>query len=299
MRGEDHVVEPAQRRLERVTLLLRLDREDVESSTGDVPGQDPLAQRLGVDDHAAGSVDEHRAGLHLVELLRAEQPGVAGATVDVQRDDVGLGEQGVQRRHPARVAVGESVGGVVEDHAQPERLGDDRELRADVAVADDAEHPAADLVGALGGLVPQAVVHLLRLLRQSSRERDDLADDELDDAAGVGVGRVEGSDPVGCGRVEVDLVGADAEGPDREQIGVLDDLRGQVGPGADAEQLHTLQRLDQVVLAQGARTGLDLDPRRLEDLVGAGVDAFEQECLHDTRIRGRRERPFTYSTNAR
>ena len=124
----------------------------------------------------------------------AEEPGVAGPAVDVQRDDVGLLEQLVEGADPAGVAVGEPVGGVEEDHPEAERLGEVGELGADVAVADDAERAAADLVAALRRLVPDAGVHPLGLLRQPSRQRDDLADDELDHAAGVGVRRVEGRD---------------------------------------------------------------------------------------------------------
>ena len=74
-------------------------------------------------------------------------------------------EQLVERADPAGVAVGEPVGGVEEDHPQAERLGDVGQLGADVAVADDAERAAADLVAALRRLVPDAVVHPLRSSR--------------------------------------------------------------------------------------------------------------------------------------
>ena len=219
MRGEDDVVEPAQRRLERVALGLRLDREDVERGAGDVAGEDVVAQRLGVDDHAARGVDEQAARLHLRELLRAEEAGVAGPAVDVQAHDVGLGEQVVEALHPPGVAVGEPVGGVEEDHPQAHRLGEVGQLGADVAVAHDAERAAADLVAALRRLVPDAGVHLLGLLGQPAGQHDDLADHQLHDAAGVGVRRVEDRDAALGRRDQVDLVGADAEAADRQQVG--------------------------------------------------------------------------------
>ena len=89
--------------------------------------------------------------------------------------------------------------------------------RADVAVPDDAEPAAADLVAAVGGLVPDAVVHAGVLLGQPAGQRDDLGEGELDDAAGVGERRVEHRDARRCGGRQVDLVGADAERADRDQ----------------------------------------------------------------------------------
>ena len=103
-------------------------------------------------------------GFILANCGGAEEPGVARATVDVQRDHVGLGEQLVEGADPTGVAVGEPVGGVEEDHPEAERLGEVGQLGADVAVADDAERAAAHLVAALRRLVPDAVVHPLGLL---------------------------------------------------------------------------------------------------------------------------------------
>ena len=148
MRGQDHVVQAPQRGLELVALRLGLDREDVDRRAGDVAALDAPAQRHVVDDHAARGVDEDRPRPHQRELLRAEQAGVARPPVHVQRHHVGLGQQRLERRHPAGVAVRQPVGGVEEDHPQAERLGDVGQLGADVAVADDAEGAAADLVAA-------------------------------------------------------------------------------------------------------------------------------------------------------
>jgi len=113
----------------------------------------------------------------------------------VDADDVGLGQQLLEGAHPPGVAVGQPVGGVVEDDPHPDGLSHVRELRADVAVADDAQGAAADLVAPLGRLVPDAVVHPLRLLGQAAGQRQDLAQHQLDDTAGVGERRVEDGDP--------------------------------------------------------------------------------------------------------
>ena len=134
-----------------------------------------------------------------------------------------------------------------------------RQLGADVAVADDAERAAAHLVGALGGLVPHAVVHQRVLLRQPPGERDDLGDRQLDDGAGVGERRVEHRDAAPGRGGQVDLVRADAERADGEQVGRgLEHALGDMGLGADAKQADAPELLDELVLAEGARHRLYL-----------------------------------------
>ena len=139
----------------------------------------------------------------------------------------------------------------------------------------------------LADLSQTPCVHPLGLLRQPSRQGDDLADHQLDDAAGVGVRRVEDRDAALGGAGQVDLVGADAEAADRDQVGGrLQHPRRDVGVGADPEQLHaTCQRLDQLVLGEGAGAQLDLVAARLERLDGDRVDVLEEEDLH--AVKGR------------
>ncbi len=153
---------------------------------------------------------------HPGELLGAEEAGVAGPAVHVQGHHVGAGEQLVEAVAAVGVAQREPVGGVVEVDAHAQRLGEHGELGADVAVPDDAQRPAADLVAAVGGLVPDAVVHAGVLLGEPAGQRDDLGDGQLDDAAGVGERRVEDGDAAARGGGQVDLVGADAERADRQ-----------------------------------------------------------------------------------
>jgi hypothetical protein len=164
-------------------------------------------------------------GTHLSELLRAEEPAVVGASVDVQRDGLRLGEQFLQRGAPFRVAEREPIDEVVEQDPHAERLRDDRQLAADVAVADQAERPAADLVAADGGLHPFTGVHVGVVVGEVAGQGDDLADRQLHDRAGVAVGGVEDGDAPLGGLVQGDLVGADAERPDGLQA---------VGLGQDA-----------------------------------------------------------------
>ena len=216
-----------------------------------------------------------------VELRGAEHARVAGPPVHVDAHHVGLGEQLVEGADPPGVAVREPVGGVVEDHPQAHGLGEVGQLGADVAVADDAQRAAAHLVAALRRLVPHAVVHALGLLGQPARQHDDLGDHQLDDAAGVGVRRVEDRDAALGRGGQVDLVGADAEAADRQQVRrVLEHARGDRGVGADPQQVHPVQGGDQLVLAQRAGAELDLETSGPEDLDGDRVDVLEQQHLH-------------------
>ncbi len=179
-------------------------------------------------------------------------------------DDVGLGQQLLEGAHPPGVAVGQPVGGVVEGDPHTDGLSHVRELRADVAVADDAQGAAADLVAPPGRLVPDAVVHPLRLLGQAAGQRHNLAQHQLDDTAGVGERRVEDGDPA-RGRVdEVHLVGADAEAAHREEV--LSRVQGtgrHLGVRPDAEQRHAGQGVDQLAsLSDPARVSTSNPSRR-------------------------------------
>ena len=77
--------------------------------------------------------------------------------------------------HLARIAQRQLGDHVEKRHLHAQRLGQHRQLGADVAVADDAQRPAAHLVAAPGRLVPDPVVHPQRLLAQPAGEGDDLA----------------------------------------------------------------------------------------------------------------------------
>ena len=176
-----------------------------------------------------------------------------------------------------RVAQRQLVGDVVEVDPHAQRLRDHRQLAADVAVADDAEGPAAHLVGALGRLVPDAGVHGRVLVGQPPGQGDDLGDHQLDHAAGVGERGVEHHRaPLGGGG-EVDLVGADAERPDRQQVrGRIEHGPGHRGLGPDAEQLDAREGGDQLRLVERAGDRLDGDPPLGEQPHPVGVDVLQQ-----------------------
>ncbi len=237
MRGQDHVRQAAQHRAELLAAALGLLGEHVDGGAGDVAAFDVPPQRLVVDDEAAGQVQEQAARLHRGELGVPEQPAVTGPSVHVQGDGLHGFEQLGKSAAAARIPQGQLVGDVVEVHRHAQVLGQHGQLGADVAVADDAEPAAADLVAAGCGLVPLPRVHLGVLLRQPPGQRDDLREHQLDDTAGVGERRVEHRDTAARRGGEVDLVDADAERADRGQARRRrEDPLGDVRAGADAEQ---------------------------------------------------------------
>ena len=253
MRGEDHVRQAAQHRGELLPAALGLLGEHVDGRAGDMPALDVPPQGFVVHHEAAGQVQEQAARLHRGELGVPEQPAVARPAVHVEGDGLHGLEQLVHRAAAARVAERQLVGDVVEAHRHAQVLREHGQLGADVAVADDPEPPAADLVAAGGGLVPHPLVQLGVLFRQPAGQRDDLREHQLDHAAGVGERRVEDRDPVPRRGGQIDLVDADTERAHRDQVrrrreGPL----GEVRPRADAEQADAGQRLDQLVLAQRA-----------------------------------------------
>ena len=109
-------------------------------------------------------------------------------------DKVRLREEGRQRFDLAGRAERHDIDDVVEDDAHPKRFGEDRELRPDVAIANDPEDLPADLPAALGLLIPDSLAHLEAALKVLSRKRNDLGYDEFGYGTRVGEGGVENGD---------------------------------------------------------------------------------------------------------
>ena len=114
-----------------------------------------------VDDAAAGDVEEDRAGLHPGELRRADEAAGRPRQRDVDRDDVRLAEQVVERDQLDAVMRGllgghERIGGE-DGHLHRPRPGGDR--LADLAEPDDPERPAAQLEARELGPLPLAAPH--------------------------------------------------------------------------------------------------------------------------------------------
>ena len=220
MRGEDDVVEAAQRptRTGRPAPSARPGRRRARRRRCGRTGCARAAR--GVDDHAAGGVDEQRARLHLRELLGAEEPGVPGPAVDVQRDDVGLGEQLVEGAHPAGVAVREPVGGVVEDDAQAERLGDGSRAGCRCCRSRRCRACGRGSRGCPWPTCPRRRRACAAVFSASRRASTMISPITSSTTLRVlEYGALKTATPRSAARRQVDLVGADAEAADGQQVG--------------------------------------------------------------------------------
>ena len=188
---QQHVLEAGERRLEHRVVALGLDREHVDGGTADVLALQRVGQRVDVHHRAARGIDQVRTGLHLRQLFGADQVDGGRQLGHVQRDHVGAGQQLVQRSHLAGVAQRQLGFDVMEDDAHAQLLGQHADLRADVAIAHDAQRLTAHFVRAGGALVPAAAVLQRVLLRNAAHQHDDLGQHQLGHAAGVAEGRVE------------------------------------------------------------------------------------------------------------
>jgi hypothetical protein len=154
----------------------------------------------------------------------------------VQRDEVGLGDQVVEREQldaEAAGAIGGDVG-VVGDEAHAEREGALGDQRADAAEADDAEGLAVQLdalpPGALPLAVDEGVVGLGHVAGLGQQERHRV----LGGGEDVGLRRVDDHHPALGGGGDVDVVEADAGAAHDDEIGRgRQHLAGDVGGRAD------------------------------------------------------------------
>ena len=134
-------------------------------------------------------------------------------------------------------------------------------------------------IGIRRALDPAAAMAGGVLFRDAAQQQDRLGQYQLSHRAGVRVGRVEHGDTAFAGGVEVDLVGADAEAADRDQfLRAVEDLFGQLGAGANADEVRIGDGPAQFVLGQRLGVGDDVAvPGGAEGLHRVLADAFEQQ----------------------
>ncbi len=88
---------------QRIVGFQRFGVEYVEAGVADVTALERGDQRRLVDQRAAGGIDQDDAGLHLRDAFRRQEAARFVAERQMQRDDVGLLEQGIEidQRHRA------------------------------------------------------------------------------------------------------------------------------------------------------------------------------------------------------
>ena len=147
----------------------------------------------------------------------------------MQRHDVALCQQITQARGRLGVAMTKPVRMIVEDDPHSQRFREIRELRADVAVANDAERLAPHLIAVVCGLVPAPLMGCVGTRDDPAQQDDDLADHQFRHASRVGKRGVEHRNPAPARGVDIDLIGADAEASDRNQpVRGLENVRGDL-----------------------------------------------------------------------
>ena len=163
----------------------------------------------------------------------------------MERDHVGGFEQRFERGHGARVAERQLHFDVVEHHLHAQRFGQHAHLRADVAVADDAQRLAARLAGTGGGLDPLAAMGGGVAPGDAAHQQHDFGQHQLGHAAGVRERRVEDRDAAILRGFQIHLVGADAKAADGGEVARrFEHAARQLCGGADADDVSVARRFD-------------------------------------------------------
>ena len=169
----------------------------------------------------------------------------------MQGHHVGSLQQFVQTADGARVAQRELGLDVVEDHPHAHAFGQHTDLGADVTVTDDAQHLVARLVAAAGRLDPATPMAGGVLLRNAAQQHDRLGDHQLGHAARVGIGRIEHRHAEFPRRVQIHLIGTDAEAAHRQQpLGMGQHVIRQLRARTDADDVRIGDPLLELVLGQ-------------------------------------------------
>ena len=173
----------------------------------------------------------------------------------------------------------------MEDHVHAQRLGQHRQLGADRAIAHDAQRLAADLERVLGALLPAAAVRHGVLLGNAAQQQNGFGQHQLGHRARVRIGRVEDDDAALARRVQVHLVGADAEAPDgHELVRGREHLGRELGARADADEVRIGDLALELLALQSAGQRFHVRVAGvLQHLERRWMNAFEQQKL-DLRL---------------
>lgn len=104
-----------------------------------------------------------------------------------------------------------------------------------------------DLPALIAHFIPRALMHLHRAVPELARERNDLRNNQLRDATRVAERRVEHGDSIVRSILEVDLVRADAEAADDNEVfGFSENARRELRFGTDADDMDVSASTDRL-----------------------------------------------------
>ena len=240
-------------------------------AAADLPAGDRFGERLLVDQPAAGGVDDDHPGLRLGQRLLADQPGGLRRFRQMHGDEVGPGQQLVERQqfdaelrgarrrhvrvvgHHVRAERGQPLGDQLPDPAQPHHTDG---LAVDLGAGERRPLPGAFTQRRVGGR---------DLPRRGQHQRHRV----LGGAVDIRRGRVDHQHAARGGGVDVDVVQADAgAGDDLElgrggqHLGVHGGRRAhqqRVGLGHGGQQLFSIRAVDPAdlyLVAEGGDGGL-------------------------------------------
>ena len=235
----------------------------VGNTSSAAPATCPDSQRgdqgVQVDQVAAGGVHDPHAGLHEREPLGVDQvPGLGGER-RVQRDEVGLQQQVLERRRRhLQLAAALGRHERVEHHdPHTERAGAGGDQLADAAEADDAEHLVGQLHAAEALALPAPLDERRVRLGDVARDREQQAERVLGRGHHVRPGGVRDDDAAAGGGGDVDVVDPGAGPADHLQLaGVLEQPGRHARGAADDQRVVGADALGQLL---GRRVELDVD----------------------------------------
>ncbi|MNM12347.1 hypothetical protein D3C81_225200 [compost metagenome] len=238
MRSQDHVVELAQRRVERLAVGRRLFREDVDRRTGQMFAGQYIAQRRDIHHGAARGVDQNRTRLHQRQLFCTHHVLGRRGFRHVQRHHVAHIEQIGQVSYLLGITQRQLVLDVVEKHLHAQAFGQDTQLGADMAVADNPQSLAARFERADGQFLPLATVCLGVGGRNAAQHQQQLAQHHFGYGSGIGERRVKHRNAAFGRRFQINLVSADTETTHRHQFFCgSENFFGQMRTRSDADEV--------------------------------------------------------------
>ena len=259
VRREDDVLQALQGAFEALRIGRRLRGKNIERCSRQMPLAKDPRQGVEVDDRAATVIDQVGAALHQAEFSFSDHAMRGRRFRNMKADNVAVSQQTLKAFDRFGIAVAKPVGVIVIDDLHAHPFGKGRELRSDIAVSDNSERPAPHLVAVGRGFVPAAPVSLRGARENSPKQHDDFSDHQLRDAAGVGEGSVEDRNAALARRIEVDLVGSDAEAPHGDQaIGAGESFVSKLRSGPNAQKVDAPDRLKQPVRIEGLRQAFDI-----------------------------------------
>lgn len=243
---------------QRVSLLYWLGAVDIEQGCRTRALVKPCGEGRFVDDESSAGIDECGIGLEAGELIGGDKVAVGGSAIDMQGEDVGVGENccKVGLRTASRGGDGQEI--VIEDsHAQGS--GDMADARTDAAKTDDTEGEGVEFVRRNGGDAERLPFAQRAGRSDGGQHRavpaEHQRNDILGDRGGVGIGCVENGNVARPAGILVDVVETDSGAAyDAEARSAVEQWCIDGGVGTDDESFGSRDGVLEACIA-----GLDLN----------------------------------------